>query len=219
MGKDLAVPFMPRNDKARRWIFTPISTGKRVNHIYAISAHWFSLKFSHLFCHLNLYLTYNKRDWFFRLRHIFTPYHYSCAYVWNRAEPCGVFLGTNPYHVPCFLFVGNGLHSASLTFPEFQRAQTVAYQRREEIQKQRRSSQETNSAGYWFLFKGCMQQILWVLIWVLRSLQRWRMVTAGQAQDCWKIALLPHHQPMRRKSAHTGRKQGPDSPLPKWFFL
>ena len=27
-----------------------------------------------------------------------------------------------PFYVPCFLFVGNRLHSASMTFPEFQRA-------------------------------------------------------------------------------------------------
>ena len=34
----------------------------------------------------------------------------------------GVPLGTNPFRVSPFLFVGNKLHSASLNFPEFQRA-------------------------------------------------------------------------------------------------
>ena len=43
-----------------------------------------------------------------------------------------------------FLFIGNRLHSASLTFPEFQRAElTVANQGREGMRKQMRSSQET----------------------------------------------------------------------------
>ena len=49
-------------------------------------------------------------------------------------------LGTNPFHVPVYRF-----HSASLTFPEFCRADSVAVanQRREEMQKQRRDGLET----------------------------------------------------------------------------
>ena len=46
------------------------------------------------------------------------------------------------FRVPSFC-VGNMLHSASLTFPEFQGAETVVYQGREGRQKQRRGSQET----------------------------------------------------------------------------
>ena len=33
-----------------------------------------------------------------------------------------VLRGTNPFRGPHFLFVGSRLHSASMTFPEFQRA-------------------------------------------------------------------------------------------------
>ena len=49
-------------------------------------------------------------------------------------------LGTNPFHVPVYRF-----HSASLTFPEFCRADSVAVanQGREEMQKQRRDGLET----------------------------------------------------------------------------
>ena len=44
--------------------------------------------------------------------------------------------GTNPLCVPRFLFVGNRLHLTSMTFPEFQRAGSVANQGREGMQRQ-----------------------------------------------------------------------------------
>ena len=48
-------------------------------------------------------------------------------WLWNQLEPCGALPGTNPVRVPHFLFVGNRFHSASLTFPDFQREiQTIA---------------------------------------------------------------------------------------------
>ena len=51
--------------------------------------------------------------------------------------------GTNPFCVPHFLFVGNRLHSASMTFPEFQRAGSNSCSPGSEgMQKQGRSSQE-----------------------------------------------------------------------------
>lgn len=52
--------------------------------------------------------------------------------------------GTNSVCVPCLLFVGNTLHSASLNFPDFHRADSkVAYQGRErEYKKTKESSQE-----------------------------------------------------------------------------
>ena len=59
---------------------------------------------------------------------------------WNGTGPCGALLGTNPFCVSGFLFVGSRLHSASLTFGQIQ---TVANQGREGMQKQGRSSQET----------------------------------------------------------------------------
>ena len=37
----------------------------------------------------------------------------------------------------------------------------------------------------------------------LRPPPRWRMETSGWAQDSWNHTLLPHHQPIRRKSAHS----------------
>ena len=39
-----------------------------------------------------------------------------------KLRPYGGLLGTNSFHVPHFLFVGNRLHSAFLTFPEFHKA-------------------------------------------------------------------------------------------------
>ena len=58
--------------------------------------------------------------------------------------------GTNPFCVPCFLFVGNRLHSASLTFPEFQTAdsfQTVANQGREGMQRLGRNNSAALGQG------------------------------------------------------------------------
>jgi len=38
----------------------------------------------------------------------------------TKQDPVGVLQATDPFHVSHFLFVGNGLHSASLTLPEVQ---------------------------------------------------------------------------------------------------
>ena len=48
---------------------------------------------------------------------------HSCPVPWIKTEQdSGTLQYTNPFCVPCFLFVGYRLCSASLTFPEFQRA-------------------------------------------------------------------------------------------------
>ena len=44
------------------------------------------------------------------------------AAIWNWAGPCGALPSTNSFLIPHFLFVRNRPHSASLTFSEFQRA-------------------------------------------------------------------------------------------------
>ena len=60
----------------------------------------------------------------------------------TKQDPVG-FLGTKAC-VPHFLITGNRLHSASMTFPEFQWAvPTVANQGREGMWRQGRNSQET----------------------------------------------------------------------------
>ena len=41
------------------------------------------------------------------------------AHVEMKQDPV-VLLDTNPFCVPCFLFVGNRFNSVSLSFPEFQ---------------------------------------------------------------------------------------------------
>ena len=44
---------------------------------------------------------------------------------WNGAGSCGALPRINPFHAPPhphFLCIGNGLHSSSLTLPEFQEA-------------------------------------------------------------------------------------------------
>ena len=52
--------------------------------------------------------------------------------------------GTYLFHVPRFLFVENRLHSASLTFPEFQRADSISFLSGKggKAKKQKRSIQE-----------------------------------------------------------------------------
>ena len=55
-------------------------------------------------------------------------------------------------------------------------------------------------AGSWCLLKENTQQYLWGPLQELRPPSRWGMPTPGWAQDCWSPALLPHHQPTRRKS-------------------
>ena len=43
---------------------------------------------------------------------------------------------------------------------------------------------------------------------------RWRMVTSDWTQDSWSTALLPHHQPFKKKKSHR-----PCSPHPKCCLL
>ena len=63
--------------------------------------------------------------------------------VWIRGGLCGAFLDTTSFLVSSFLLIGYRLHSASLTFPELQRADSISHQRREGMQKLRRTHQDT----------------------------------------------------------------------------
>ena len=96
--------------------------------------------------------------------------------------------GTNPFHVPCFLFVGNRLHSASLAFLEIQgQIQTVANQGGKGMQKQRRNRQEPLVQPPWGRVLVPPQGIygttyLGVLLQKLRLPPRWRTVTSGWTQ-------------------------------------
>ena len=59
-------------------------------------------------------------------------------------KPCGTLLGTNPFLVPHFLFLRNRLHSVTLPFSEFPRADSNSYyQEREGMQQQENNHQET----------------------------------------------------------------------------
>ena len=72
-------------------------------------------------------------------------------------DPVGALLSTDALHVSCFLFVGNRLYLLSLTFPEFQRADSNScLWGKEGTKRQRKSSQETKvdpRAGFWFLLR------------------------------------------------------------------
>ena len=72
--------------------------------------------------------------------------HHSCSWM-EHLKPSRTLRGSwaqKPFCVPHFLFAGNRLHSASMTFPEFQRAgSNSANQEREERRRQGRSSPET----------------------------------------------------------------------------
>ena len=82
--------------------------------------------------------------------------------------------------------------------------QTIANQGREGMQKQRRSSQET-IAQLWVRVlvppQGIYITIFLSSLAELTPLPR-MVATSGWAWDSWSIALLPHHQPIGRKS-HT----------------
>ena len=69
----------------------------------------------------------------------------------NEAGPYGALPG------PFFLFVGNRLHSAYLTFPEFQRADSNSCLSgeggNEETKEKRSRNKNTLGAGFWFFLK------------------------------------------------------------------
>ena len=94
----------------------------------------------------------------------------------TKQDPVGVLQATNSFHVSHFLFVGNGLHSVSLTLPEVQsQIQTVANQKSERMQKSRRDNQETivscsNKAGRWFLPKGSISLSLSLYIYIYNTI-------------------------------------------------
>ena len=114
---------------------------------------------------------------------------------------------TDLFCVLHFLSVGYRLHSASLTFPEFQSwIQTIANQGREGIQKQKQSKVGTASDRVLVPTQRNMHNN------VFEPPPRWRMVTSDWTQDSWSTALLPHHQPIRK-----GHK--PCNPHPKCCLL
>ena len=108
-----------------------------------------------------------------------------------------------------FLFVGNRLHSASLTFPEFQRADSNNWWSGKGGDAERRGKQSRNNKavmrqgpdspsrnipnGYTFGSSAGIEA------------PRKRTATLGWAPDSWNLTLLLHHQPIRRKSAHSIR--------------
>ena len=66
-----------------------------------------------------------------------------CSWFWTEQDPVGL-LDAKAFLCSCFLFVGNRLHSASMTFREFQRARSYScYSGKEGMQRHGRSSQET----------------------------------------------------------------------------
>ena len=103
------------------------------------------------------------------------------------------------------LSVGYRLHSASLTFPEFQSCRFKQLLIREgRGYRNRRNNQRL------------VQPPDRVLVPTQRNMHnnvfepppRWRIVTSDWAQDSWSTALLPHHQPIKK-----GHK--PCNPHPK----
>ena len=113
----------------------------------------------------------------------------------------------NLFCVLHFLSVGYRLHSASLTFPEFQRVDSNnANQGREGIQKQEKQSKVGTASRVLVPTQRNM------LNNVFEPPPRWRMVTSDWMQDSWSTALLPHHQPIKK-----GHK--PCNPHPKCCLL
>ena len=78
--------------------------------------------------------------------------------------------GTNPFYVPCFLLVGNRFYSASLTFPEFQRADSSSFQSEKEGDAETKES--------WGTILVPQGIYITTYLWVLQELRpppRWRM--------------------------------------------
>ena len=116
-----------------------------------------------------------------------------------------------------FLSVEYRLHSAFLTFPEFQRVvQITANQGREGIQKQRRKNQRLVQPPDRVLVptQRNMHNNVFEFFYRTGLPPRWRMVTSDWTQDSWSTALLPHHQPFKKKKSHR-----PCNPHPKCCLL
>ena len=101
--------------------------------------------------------------------------------------------------------------------------QTAANQGREGMQKQRRSSQEKIVQPWGRVLvppQGIYTKYLWVLLQILKSLPRRRMVTSGWAQGPWSTTLLPCQQPIRRKSHPAALKFSPENyPIREFRFF
>ena len=68
----------------------------------------------------------------------------------TQVGSCGTLLDTNPFcvhHLPSFLFAGNRLHSASLAFPEFQRADSISCSSRKGGNAETKEDQGRNNSA------------------------------------------------------------------------
>ena len=153
--------------------------------------------------------------------------YYKSQY-WNRTEHFGALevqiLSVSP--ISCLWgkgFIQSPWPSLS-TKGQFQ---TVAYQGRLGMQKQRRSSQET-------IVQGPPQGIyitiyLWVILQELRSPPRWRMITSGWAQESWNN-IVPGNRTGTQQSCylttnqleenlHTVEENEDSDSLPKWLIV
>ena len=126
-----------------------------------------------------------------------------CPVSWIKTEQGSVGLqSTYPFCVLCFLFVGYRVHSSSLTFPESQRAYSDScLSGKGGDTEARRSNQMVVQPWGRVLVP---PQGICITISLSSSAElgppaRWRMVTSGWVQDSWSTALLPYHQPIRRK--------------------
>ena len=135
---------------------------------------------------------------------------------WYRVGPRGAPGHKNPFCDPHFLTIENRLHSASKTFPSFQRAGSAPNQGREEMQRHGRINQETivqpwvrvlvpPQGIHRTVFLSCFADT------EMKPPTRWEKLTvccpsACRPQTGWNQKVddadshLPHHQPIRRKS-------------------
>lgn len=118
-------------------------------------------------------------------------------YGWSGTGPCGSLLGTNPFCVPGFLFVGNRLYAAFLTLPEFQRADSKSWLSRrgggaETKEKQVGKNSAAMGAESWLLLKEYIlkkkKKYLWALLQELSPPPRRRLATSGWAHDPWNTS-------------------------------
>ena len=156
--------------------------------------------------------------------------HFSSWDIWNslrtpiytKQDPVGL-LGTKAFLCPHFLITGSRLHSASMTFPEFQwgrfkqlliREWRGCGDKGEKVKKKKCSL----GAGSWFPLKRYIEYITVSLSCFAdtETPTRWEKLTvccpqAGRSQTCWNQKVgdahshLPHHQPIRRVSMSWAR--------------
>ena len=129
---------------------------------------------------------------------------HSCPVPWVKTERDSMGLwSTDPFCVSCFLFVGYRFHSASLTFPEFQRADPNS------CWSEKGGDTETEKEVVvppWDKILVPTQGICMTIS--LRSSKglgpppRWRMVILGWAQDSWRTSMLTHYQTNQKKVVH-----------------